>query len=521
MTAQVPGAPGTPGTPGAPRTPRTPRAAISLTGSNKSGRVGGWWLTLFTLAWLVIWTAQLTPLQLLLPLQLDTPDSASGWVSGVVSSGIVLGVGGLAGVIAGPVAGSLSDRGSGHRRRPWALGGAWLAAGCLVLTGFSSGPWLVGASWVGVSVGIATASAAFTSMIADQLPVAQRGAASSAVGSSQALGIVLGVGAVVLLGLGVLAGYLLLAAMIAVVGTATALLLPDPPAPLLADSGHTIPGPAAESNVGFSPELSPQFSAEPTAPGPTASRHAAPEPTAPRPAAFGATVPRPTAPGPTDPELIAATAARSLRASLADRDFRWMLVGRLIVNVGNALGTALLLFFLLYGLGQQHAAAEENLLLLIVVYTVFVVLASIVVGLLSDRVGHRRLLTIACAVVQASAGVVILASPTFAATMVAAALMGVGYGGFSTVGLAFATDLLPSSRDNARDLGVVGVTASLGQLLGPVIGAGLVAIAGAFWLLFLGATVLSLVGAGLTALAREAGSAATPRVPRPARSIAP
>ncbi|MHA3724859.1 MFS transporter [Leucobacter sp. HY1910] len=488
MTAQVPG---------------TPRAAISLTGSNKSGRVGGWWLTLFTLAWLVIWTAQLTPLQLLLPLQLDTPDSASGWVSGVVSSGIVLGVGGLAGVIAGPVAGSLSDRGSGHRRRPWALGGAWLAAGCLVLTGFSSGPWLVGASWVGVSVGIATASAAFTSMIADQLPVAQRGAASSAVGSSQALGIVLGVGAVVLLGLGVLAGYLLLAAMIAVVGTATALLLPDPPAPLRADSGHTVPAPVAERNVGFSPqlspELSPQFSAEPTAPGPT------------------------------DPELIAARAARSLRASLADRDFRWMLVGRLIVNVGNALGTALLLFFLLYGLGQQHAAAEENLLLLIVVYTVFVVLASIVVGLLSDRVGHRRLLTIACAVVQASAGVVILASPTFAATMVAAALMGVGYGGFSTVGLAFATDLLPSSRDNARDLGVVGVTASLGQLLGPVIGAGLVAAAGAFWLLFLGATVLSLVGAGLTALARETdsahsahaaeprstGSAATPRGLRP------
>jgi hypothetical protein len=52
---------------------------------------------LFTLAWLAIWTAQLTPLQLLIPLQLNTPDDADGWISGVVSSGLVLAVGGLAG----------------------------------------------------------------------------------------------------------------------------------------------------------------------------------------------------------------------------------------------------------------------------------------------------------------------------------------------------------------------------------------------------------------------------------------
>lgn len=432
--------------------------ASTPAGGEARGRVGSLWLTLFTLAWLVIWTAQLTPLQLLLPLQLDTPDSAAGWVSGVVSSGIVLGVGGLAGVIAGPIAGALSDRGRstkpGSRRRPWALGGIWVAAVCLVLTGLSQGPWLVGIAWVGVSIGIAAASAAFTAMIADQLPVAQRGAASSAVGSSQALGIVLGVGAIVLLGLGVLSGYLVLAIAIAIVGTATALLLPDPPA--LGGSSSGTPAPSTKAPEAIDPE-----------------------------------------------PAIADATARSLLASLSDRDFRWMLIGRLVVNIGNALGTALLLFFLLYGIGQPHALAEENLLLLIIVYTVFVVLSSIGVGIASDRIGHRRLLTVACAVVQATAGIVILFSPTFEMTMVAAALMGIGYGGFSTVGLAFATDLLPSTQDNARDLGVVSVTAALGQLLGPVIGAGLVALVGGFWLLFLGAAVLSLTGAGITALARE------------------
>ncbi|WEK60053.1 MAG: MFS transporter [Candidatus Microbacterium colombiense] len=397
-------------------------------------KVGARWMSIFTLAWLAIWTVQLTPVQLLLPLQLDTPED--DWIRGVVSSGLVLGIGGLAGVLAGPVAGALSDRmGTGRsRRRPWALGGVLLTALCLVLTGFAEGPWGVGAAWIGVSVGVAVSSAAFTALIADQLPTTQRGAASAAVGSSQAVGIVLGVGLVVLLGLGIVAGYLLLAAIIAVVGTAAALLLPDPPA--------------------------------------TAALR---------------------------PDRVRGR----ILASLRDRDFAWMLSGRLVTNIGNALGTALFLFFLLHGLGQPTATAQDNLLLLIVVYTVFVVIASVLTGIISDRTGNRRGLTIAATVVQAASGVAIALVPTFEMTMIAAALMGLGYGAFSTVGLAFAADLLPHAEDHARDLGIVNVTAALGQLIGPVLGAALVALVGGFWLVFVAAAVLSIVGGVLTAFARQ------------------
>ncbi|MDQ2699005.1 MAG: MFS transporter, partial [Actinomycetota bacterium] len=99
-----------------------------------SPKVGAGWFTLFTLAWLAIWTAQLTPVQLLLPLQLDTPDDASGWIAGVVYSGLVLGIGGIVAIVALPIAGSLSDRTRGRwgRRRPWAVGGSLLAAASLV-----------------------------------------------------------------------------------------------------------------------------------------------------------------------------------------------------------------------------------------------------------------------------------------------------------------------------------------------------------------------------------------------------
>lgn len=403
-------------------------------------RVGARWMTLFTLAWLAVWTVQLTPVQLLLPLQLDTPqsDGAGGddWISGVVSSGLVLGVGGLAGIVAGPLAGAVSDRTRKfrRRRRPWALGAVWLTAACLVAAGFADGVWAVGAAWVGISIGVAIASAAFGALIADQLAPNQRGAASAAVGSSQAVGIVLGVGLVVLLGLGIRDGYLMLAALIAVIGTAASLLLPDPP---------------------------------------------------------------------TRDERRQPRAAGRVLAVVRDRDFAWMLSGRLVANIGNALGTSLFLFFLLHGLGQGSAEAQDNLLLLIVVYTVFVVVASVVTGIVSDRTGRRRGLAVAAALVQACSGVVIAVVPTFEATMIAAALMGIGYGAFSTVGLAFAADLLPDDQDHARDLGVVTVTAALGQLIGPVLGAGLVALVGGFWLVFAAAAVFSAVGALLTARARQ------------------
>lgn len=394
-------------------------------------RVGARWYSLFALAWLAIWAVQLTPLQLLIPLQLDTPGGEGEWIGGVVVSGLVLGVGGLVALIVTPLAGALSDRTRSPlgRRRPWALAGTALMTVSLIGTAFASGPLAVGLGWTGLSLGVAIASAAFTALIADQL-TDQRGAASAVVGSTQAVGLIVGVGTIALLDLDITSGYLVLAALVAVSGTAGALLLPDP------TRGVALP-----------------------------ARHEPP-------------------------------AARW--AVLRDRDFTWMLGGRFVVNVGNALGTTLLLFFLLYGVGTPAAQAEDDLLLLILVYTVFVVAASIVGGRISDRSGDRRGLVVAAALVQAVAAALLAAVPTYPVALVAAAILGIGFGAFASVGLALATDLLPRAEDHARDLGLVAVAANLGQLLGPIIGAALVALAGGFWLLFASAAVLSVGGAVMT-----------------------
>lgn len=420
-----------------------------MASSPRPARVGVRWYSLFALAWLAIWAVQLTPLQLLIPLQLDTPGGEGEWIGGVAVSGLVLGVGGLVALLVTPLAGALSDRTRSRlgRRRPWALGGTALMTLSLAGTAFASGPLAVGLGWTGLSVGVAISSAAFTALIADQL-TEQRGTASAVVGSTQAVGLIVGVGTIALLDLDLTAGYLVLAALVAVSGIAAALLLPDPHRDIVLPARHE---------------------------------------------------------------------SRAARwAVLRDRDFAWMLGGRFAGNVGNALGTTLLLFFLLYGVGVPAAEAEDDLLLLILVYTVFVVAASIVGGRISDRSGTRRGLVVIAALVQAAAAALLAVVPSYPVALVAAAILGVGFGAFTSVGLALATDLLPRAEDHARDLGLVAVAANLGQLLGPIIGAGLVALAGGFWLLFACAAALSAAGALMTAQvsARHPSSPAPDPAPR-------
>lgn len=60
-------------------------------------------------------------------------------------------------------------------------------------------------------------------------------------------------------------------------------------------------------------------------------------------------------------------------------DFGWILLSRILINLGIAFGTSLLLYFLMYGL--KAADAEGSLILLTLVYMVFVIVAPFWLGL--------------------------------------------------------------------------------------------------------------------------------------------
>lgn len=392
-------------------------------------RVGAGWIGLFSSAWLGIWMAQLTPVQLLLPLQVAQFSTPTDWVDSVLGFGAVSGFAGLCALISYPVAGALSDRTASAygRRRPWLLIGLVLFAGGLAVLGSARSLWQVGLVWCLSSIGFCVVTAALTAMISDQVPVNQRGLVSGWMAAPQAVGTILGVGLVTALAVGPRAGYWVVAGLLVLL-VLPALRLPDPP----------LPAPRAR--------------------------------------------------------LTAGDFVKNLWISPREHpDFGYVLLSRVLVNVGNALGTSLLLYFLMFGLGDVEA--ELHLLQLIAVYMVFVVLASILLGRLSDLLGRRRIFVFGAAVLQAVAALGLAIVPSLPTAFVGAGLLGLGYGCFLSVDQALATQVLPSAEDRGKDLGIMNIATTIPQSLAPMLGAVLVAAADGFGTLFFAAALAALAGA--------------------------
>jgi len=173
-------------------------------------RVGRGWTVRFALIWLGLWAAQLAPVQLLLPLQLEDVDPAHK----VRDFGLVNGLAGLAALVALPLFGALCDRTRSRfgRRRVWVVGGVAVYVVGLLLTG-AAGSWTqVAGAWLVAQLGMYAAMAGLTATIADEVPTDQRGAISAAIYGPQAIGIVVGLGLVTALGNG--SGYPVLAVLL-------------------------------------------------------------------------------------------------------------------------------------------------------------------------------------------------------------------------------------------------------------------------------------------------------------------
>jgi MFS family permease len=198
--------------------------------------------------------------------------------------------------------------------------------------------------------------------------------------------------------------------------------------------------------------------------------------------------------------------ARHLLASLwisprQHPDFGWTLLSRVLVSVGNALGTSLLLYFLMFGLGDANA--ESDLIVLTLIYMVFVIVASLALGRLSDRLGRRKAFVFLASGLQGVAALLLAIFPDLTVAMVAAGLLGLGYGCFLSVDQALATQVLPDAASRGKDLGIMNIASAVPQALGPLIGAAAVVASGSFALVFVMSAVFAFAGALAVARVRS------------------
>jgi MFS family permease len=188
-------------------------------------------------------------------------------------------------------------------------------------------------------------------------------------------------------------------------------------------------------------------------------------------------------------------------APLRHPDYAWAFAGRLLVNLGNALGTTYLLYFLTDGL--RVADPEGSLLVLTLVYLVATVAATWGGGVLSDRTGRRRVFVAGAAVLQALACALLVVAPSWPSALVAGLLLGAGYGAYTSVDQALVTQVLPDPRAVAGELGVMNVAVVAPQALAPLLAALVIAQLGGYGVLFTLAGLFTVLGAASVARIRS------------------
>ncbi|MET8140474.1 MFS transporter [Sphaerisporangium sp. NPDC005288] len=399
-------------------------------------RVGPRWVAFISLANLVLWMAYFGPLQVLLPRQIALVTDLGGKEGALAW---VTGAGAAVAMVFNPVAGALSDRTAGRfgRRHPWTLLGAVAGGLGLAFLAFQGSFAGVLIGWCLAQAGLNAMQAALTAGVPDHVPVGQRGEVSGWIGVPQTLGVVLAVVLVTMVATTTGAGYLLIAALVPLGVLPFVLTTRDAPLPA---------------------RLRPPFSLRGFVGGLWVSPRAHP-------------------------------------------DFAWAWLTRFLMQLGNAVALLYLLYFLTDAVGYERlfpgSRAEDGLLVLILIYTAAVVVTAVAGGVVSDRMGRRKMLVTVSGAISAAPFVIMAFWPLWPMVVAAAVIMGVGFGIYLAVDNALVTQVLPAATGRAKDLGLINIANSGPQVLGPVIAGPIVSGLGGYPVLYLTAAALTLLGAGL------------------------
>lgn len=405
-------------------------------------------IVVLALANLGIWTAFFTPIQFLLPLQVEglTPGSKE------TSLSLVLTLGALVSLVSNPLAGAFSDRTGSRlgRRRPWVLWPSVAAVAVLVLLPLAPVVGALALGWALAQLTLNASYAAVTAIIPDQVPVGQRGTVSAVVGAAQPMGVMVGA---------------LIVSLIPQTGV---------------EAGSDAVGGQGPRYIAVAVVL----------------------------ALTAALFVWRVKDTPLDRERIPALQMGPfIRGFWVDPrkhpDFGWVWITRFLVVLGNAFVTTYLLFFARDVLELAPTEADTTVASILVFYIVTLLIFALVTGPLSDRVGKVRIFVMGASFIMAASLLLLAFARDTTSVTIAAAVMGAGFGAYTAVDLALISRVLPRPEDRAKDLGVVNIANALPQVLAPVV-AGVVITAlrpagydVAYQTLYLAAAASTVLGAVL------------------------
>lgn len=174
-------------------------------------------------------------------------------------------------------------------------------------------------------------------------------------------------------------------------------------------------------------------------------------------------------------------------------DFFWAFTSRLLTYTGYFVVVGYKLYILqdYIGLGEDAIA---KIPIVGLVSLAGLLLSTVAAGRLSDHLGRRKVFVLVSGIVVAVALSIPLVLPTLTGMLLLAGLAGFGFGCFQAVDAALISEVLPSDRSFAKDLGVVNMAVTLPQILAPAF-AGLIVLTFGYALLFPIGAAIGILGA--------------------------
>ncbi len=390
------------------------------------------WIVALGITSLGIWMADLTPLQVQLPEQLQAISPHYKFLA----VGLIHAFGALACILVTPLVGALSDRTTtawplgrlNGRRHRWTLGMVVLAAITMALLPAQHTIFGVVALWFLFSAFQNGQYASLSAAIPDHVPVSQRATVSGWTGMPYAAGLVLGTLLVVKFFTSLTSGYLVLAGCMLVFTLPFVFFTPDYPL----ERAHRQPMSA---------------------------------------------------------RVLVGLYWVDLRRY---PDFGWAWITRFLSTMSVSMGTLYLLFFLRDAVRYPHPTS--GLLTLIMIYTGCVVVTAVAGGIISDRTGRRRLIVAISGSLMGIAALLLVFVETWTSARIAAVLFGAGFGTYLAVDQALITQVLPAAAHRAKDLGLINIAISGPAAIGGLLAAVLVTT-GSYPTLFLATAISALTGA--------------------------
>ena len=356
---------------------------------------------------------------------------------GVQSPEVMLGtisaVTAIASLISNLVFGNLSDRTRSRfgRRTPWIVGGAVLGGTSLALVGVLTSPVLIIVSYSVCMVGLNMMLAPAVAVLADRVPVRVRGTVSAFYGGGLTAGAPLGA----LIGAqfisNAMSGFLLGGALMLLSGFVGIVIWPREP------SAKNLPAASASLR-----------------------------------------------------DILA-----SFRPPRHAPDFYRAFAGRLFMLVSYQMVMSYQLYIVQDHVGQSIAESAVTIATMSIILLLVGLVGAVVAGPISDLMGRRKLPVVVSSALFAVGIAMPWLMPTTMGMYLLAGIAGLGYGIYTSVDQALNVDVLPNAKEAGKDLGILNLSTTAGQTIGPLITSAVVVATGSYSPVFIISIGAALLGA--------------------------